>query len=152
MDEPATLEQAIKQLVPNSLDDIIRAHRDEFSMRLANVEDVAALPKMISMLDKQKPIRATIQQWRIVCFARHAKLGGNALILTGTHEARGCNWATSFVKAVDFENGLVLTENSVYKLGIKGEGEPHLHILLHICHALHKWGYGDYLGVLSVFY
>lgn len=139
-------EQTIKQVIP-TLDDIIRAHRDDYSIRLANAEDYLDFPKMVSLLDKQKPIRATIQQWRIVCFARHAKFGGNALILTGTHEARGCNWATSFVKSVDFENGLILTENSIYRLGTKGEGEPNLRIILYICKVLHNWGYGDQLGV-----
>ena len=148
-DAPNRVIPTLEQVIPKSLDDIIREHRDEFSLRLSSAEDFDALPPMVSLLDKQKQIRATINEWRIVCLSQPT---GNYLILTGINETTRNTWATSQLNSVDFENGLVLTKNSIYRLGSKGEGEPNLHILLHICACFHIWGFGNHLGVPRIFY
>jgi hypothetical protein len=142
----------IESFIPKLLDEIIREHRDEFSLRLSTAEDFAALPPMVSSIGHQKMVRATINEWRIVCLVRSAGLGGNLLILTGIHQAQDCVWYTSPIVSADFENNFVFTENSLYRLGSKGEGEPDLSIILHICSCLHSWGIGAHLGVLQVFY
>lgn len=142
----------VEKLIPKSLDEIIRNHRDEVSLRLATAEDYASLPPMVSSIDRQRPVRATINEWRIVCIVLPPELGGNKLILSGMHQAQDCTWCTSSIVSVDFENNLVLTDNSLYRLGSKGEGEPGMHILLHICHCLHSWGIGERLGALPIFY
>ena len=148
MSDISTLED----IIPKSLGEIITKNRDKVSLRLAAVEDFAALAPMVSSIDHQRPVRATINEWRIVCLVVSPELGGNKLIVSGMHQAQNCTWCTSAVVSVDFENNLVLTSNSIYQLGSKGEGEPDMHILLHICHCLHSWGIGEYLGALPIFY
>lgn len=143
---------SLEDIIPKCLDEIIQKHRDEISLRLSTAEDFAALPPMVSSINHQKPVRATINEWRIVCFVRPAAPGGNCLFLTGIHQGQDCAWCTSSIVSLDFENNLVLTKNSLYRLGSKGEGEPELNIILHICSCLHTWGIGAYLGVLQVFY
>ena len=140
---------SLEQYLPKSLDDIIRDRRNVCSLRLSNTEDFASLPPMVSMLDNIKQIRATINDWRIVCLTLPS---GKNHILTGINETSNNAWATSALKSVDFQNNLVLTENSIYRLGIKGEGEPDLAIRLHICYCLHSWGLGAPLGVPRIFY
>ena len=142
----------LENIIPKCLDDIIQKHRDEYSLRLSTAEDFAALPPMVSSINHQKMVRATINEWRIVCFVRPAGLGGNCFILTGIHQAQDCAWCTSPIVSTDFENNFVFTENSLYRLGSKGEGEPGSNIILHICFCLHSWKIGAYLGVLKVFY
>jgi len=146
------IDTEFAKLIPKTLDEIIRQHRDEVSIRLATVDDFLLLGRMVSSIEEQKLVKATINEWRIACIAVHPRLGGNKLILTGVHQAKGCTWCTSSILSVDFENGLVLTSNSLYRLGEMGEGEPDMHILLHICYCLHSWGVGEYLGALSIFY
>lgn len=139
----------LEEVIPKSLDDIIREHRDEFSLRLSTADDFASLQPMVSMLDNPKQIRATINEWRIVCLTHPA---GKFLLLTGINETTQNVWSTSPLNSVDFENDLVLTKNSIYRLGSEGVGEPDLHILLHICVCFHDWGFGNHLGVPRIFY
>lgn len=145
-----TLEQAVAQIIPSSLDDIIRLRRDEFALRLATAEEISALPSMVSTLGHQIQIRATINEWRIVCLDH--KVAGKKYILTGYNESTKMTWGTSELKSADLGNNLILTENSIYKLGTKGEGEPTPDLLLHICHLFHQWGFGKRFGVLEIFY
>lgn len=149
MNDKASLEQALKQAIPKSLDDIIRLRRDELSLRLSTTEDFAELSPMVSMLDNQKRIKATVNEWRIICLDNN---GRKKHMLTGIDAVTGNVWATSFLRSVDFDNNLILTENSIYRLGTKGEGEPTFHVLLHICYMFHKWGFGPSFGVPEIFY
>lgn len=144
-----TLEKSIKQAVPCSLDDIIRKRRDELSLRLSTAEDFAELPSMVSALDNQKQIKATINGWRVICLDNN---GRKKHMLTGINEATGHVLATSLLKSVDLGNDLLLTENSIYRLGTKGEGEPTFHELLHLCYMFHSWGFGARFGVPEIFY
>lgn len=149
IDVPASADDIIRKSLPASLGDIVRKNRDKFSLRLANPEDFARLKPMVSMLDNFKQIRATVNDWRIICLVQPA---GPALILTGINESRQAPWATSEVLSVDFENALVLTSNSIYRLGSKGEDEPNIYILLHICATFHIWGFGEHIGAPHIFY
>lgn len=146
----AGLKQALGKAIPSSLDDIIRARRNEMTLRMSTAEDLAELPLMVSMFDHQKQIKATVNEWRIVCLDRN--IDGKNYMLTGIDARTGNVWATSIIKSVDLENQLVLTRNSLYRLGTKGEGEPTFHILLHLCYMFHKWGLGERFGVPKIFY
>lgn len=155
MNDKAGLEQVLKQAAPSCLDDIIRSHRDKLSVRMSTAEDLAELPPMVSIMGvgEQKQIRATINDWRIICLnINTADQSGKRHILTGYNEETKNVWATSFLKSVDFENKVVLTENSIYRLGTKGEGEPTFDLLLHICAIFHQWGFGTRYGVPHIFY
>lgn len=139
----------LEEAVPRSLDQIIRVNRDEFSLRLSILEDFESLPQMSLPLSSTTHNSVAINDWRVVCLSHRL---GNHLFLTGIHEIQRVPWMTSKINSVDFGNNLVLTGNSVYSLGSKGDGDPNLHILLHICATFHKWGLGSALGVLPVYY
>lgn len=148
--EEARLKQALEKAIPSCLDDIIRLRREEVSLRMSTAEDLAELPPMVSMLDKQKQVKATVNEWRIVCLDQGAV--GKGLVLTGIDARTENVWGTSLIKSADIENHFVLTSNSLYRLGTKGEGEPTFHTLLHLCYMLHKWGVGARFGVPHVFH
>lgn len=148
--EETGLQQALEKTIPSSLDNIIRERRDELSLRMSTAEDIAELPSMVSLFDNPKQVKATVNEWRIICLDQN--IVGKSYMLTGIDASTGNVWATSLIKSVDLENNLVLTGNSLYRLGTKGEGEPTLNVLLHLCYMLHKWGLGTRFGVPPIFY
>lgn len=146
------IKQVINELIPKSLDDIIRSHRDQCSLSLSKSDELDELPMIAEVVVNQKSISAKLNNWRFVCLENIGN-GTKAHILTGTHEAQNRVWGTSVIVAIDLEHGLALTRSgSIYQLGTKGEGEPEIDILMHICVQLHQWGIGEMLGVPHVFY
>ena len=144
-----SINQIVNIQIPKSLDDIIRANRDECCLSLSTSKDLDQIP-MIAEAVAQKQIKATLNNWRFVCLEANQK---KSHFLTGVHEAQNCAWGTSIIVAMDLEHGLALTRSgNIYKLGTRGEGEPEIDILLHICFQLHNWGVGELLGVPHVFY
>ena len=96
-------------------------------------------------------MKAKISVWRFICWARTEEIGGPVHFLLGINKARQRIIMTSDVRSVDFENGLVLTKNSLYRLGCKGNGDPEMRMLLHICATLHAWGHGEFMGGAACF-
>ncbi|ADE11336.1 hypothetical protein Slit_1098 [Sideroxydans lithotrophicus ES-1] len=147
------LTQAINEMIPKSLDDIIRANRHLCILTLSTEGQLGELPPIVQSLRNPKAINATLSDWRFICLNLSKEHGGSQHILTGYHEVQGCCWSTSVIVAADLEHGLVLTRSgSIYRLGTKGEAEPGQDMLLHICVQLHKWGMGTLFGVPHVFY
>lgn len=144
------VEQTLEQLVPKNLDDIIRMRRDVFTLRMSTSEDFAELPTFASTLNNQMHIRATINEWRIVCLDLHE--AGKKHILIGYFDDTNKVWGTSELLSADFVKNLVLTKNSIYRLGSKGYGEPTTELLLHICYLFHQWGFGKKFGIPEIFY
>ncbi len=145
-----SLEQAVKELIPKSLDEIIRTNRDKCSLSLSTSEELDELPMIVEAMALPKPVSATLNNWRFVCMKENSK---KLHFLTGIHVAQNCVWATSVIVAIDLEHGFALTKSgNIYQLGTKGEGEPEPDILLHICVQFNNWGIGKMLGVLQVFY
>jgi hypothetical protein len=141
------LSKALNDLIPKSLDEIVTLHRDECILRPSIAEDLARLKPMDSTISEQKPDKGTIDDWRIIAASGTSK---TLLFLTGTHRSKDVPYMTSDIVSID--GNTVVTNNSVYHLGVKGEGEPDMMIILHICATLHYWGAGAYLGVPYIFY
>jgi len=144
-----SLQKAINDLVPKSLDDIIRANRDQCSLSLFTDVGMATFVPMVVSIQEQKPVRGIVDEWRIICLQ---VLDKKLFFLTGILRERRTCYMTSDILSVDLENNLVLTKNSLYAIGSKGEGEPDFHGLLHICAVLHAWGMGPSLGAPHIFY
>lgn len=72
-------------------------------------------------------------------------------LLGGVQETGQC-WITSTVKGIDTHTGLVLTENSLYRVVGPRDSEPDKHLLLHVCVWLNQRGVGHYFGVPEFFY
>lgn len=143
----------IEDHIPKSLDEIIRLRRESFSLRLSSRDEIASLPAVIG--GDGTAFQATIDNWYLICLA-YSKAADMAPQLThfllGINREADCAWMTSAVNAIDQERSFVRTNNSLYGLGPKGEGNPDLNLILHVCHTLHKWGIGKQLGVLEIFY
>jgi hypothetical protein len=145
------LQSALEKMIPRSLDDIVRANRGRFQIGLATADEVALRSARIAL----RPTRDTLDAWRIIAFRTldlpsSADSGGVAansqLSLLGRAAGLRCTRITSEVLQIDLDNGLVQTRNSLYRLGVKGTGEPPQHHLIQVCAAAHSWGFGGFIG------
>lgn len=143
------LTQTINELIPKSLDDIIRRNRELVELRLATEADIHPLEKEIGNLH---PVKDVIEDWRLICLSEK-ETNWVQMMLLGRSTENNCSWITSTVVAIDFKQKAVLTNSgSVYTLGKPGQGEPPMADLMHVCATLHKWGSGDFLGAPHFFY
>lgn len=142
----------LSNLLPKTMDDIIQKNRHLYSLRLSFHEELNTLPPMVALIADHRQVKAKISVWRFICWVRPEEIGGPVHFLLGINKARQRIIMTSDVRSVDFENGLVLTKNSLYRLGCKGNGDPEVRMLLHICATLHVWGHGEFMGIPHVFY
>lgn len=144
--------QNIEDVIPKSLDDIIRKRRETYRLKMASEAELVALPLMVDAIgDRQMRVKeGEISEWRIIKLAS-AKNDG-VMFAIGFRRGKVC--MTSPVRSMDVVRGkgMILTNNSLYKLGHKGEGEPDFHLLMHICAVFWAWGIGDQFGVPHVFY
>lgn len=144
-----SLTQVISDLIPKSLDDVVRKNRELIEMRLATEGEIQVLEKKIESTHHAKDV---IEDWRIVCLCEK-KTNWVQLTLLGNSTEHKSSWITSSIVSIDFEQKIVLTNSrSIYKLGKKGHGEPPAEHLMHVCAALHLWGMGTYLGAPEFFY
>ena len=151
------LGAALDKILPKRLDDIVRANRDRLAVRLSTQRDLDVLPPMSMAMNSQRHVKATIEDWRIICVESRFPNGESDcdrdfLFLVGDKQPRGTPLVTSNIKSVDFEQGLVLTLNSLYRIGKAGEGEPNPSMILTIIGVLRGWGLGPAMGLLPVFF
>jgi hypothetical protein len=151
------IAEALEKLIPQSLGDIVRQNRHLFCISLATSEELAARAAEIGPGD----VKDTISGWRMIAFRTldrrppvksEGPSGASRISLLGSAVETGCGWITSAVMRIDAANGLVQTRNSLYRLGVKGAGEPPPNELMTVCAALHRWGLGPLLGVPEFYF
>ena len=137
------LARQIDQLVPKSLDDIIRTNRDVARLYLTTDAEINALRASVP----PGAITGTISAWAFITMFM-TKSGTAIVNLTGFNDAERCSWMTSQVMAIDGDT-VVTRSGSYYRLQGERSDTPDL---LHICATLHLWGVGPMLGVPHIFY
>lgn len=143
------LTTAIEQLIPKSLDDIIRKNRDLVQLRLATDEEIFALHQVIT---PGQP-KDVIAEWNLI--ALHQPAFSNVQIfLLGDVSSSDQQRVTSEVVGIDLDRQLVVTKSgSLYQLiGSPKNGDPDPQQLMCICSVFHEWGFGEKLGVPHFFY
>lgn len=140
----------LQDLVPKSLDDIVRANRDKLRLAFATDEEMKSLERGVPAGGL---VRHTLEGWNILMM--HATAGGktqSVAKLLGSVEGTGQCWLTSTVKGIDLATGLVQTENSTYRVVGPRSFEPSVHLLIHVCVFLNQRGVGPLLGIPAFFY
>lgn len=140
----------LQDLVPKSLDEIVRANRDKFRLAFATEEEMKSLERDIP---SGGSVRHTLEGWNVLMM--HATVGGKTQSvpkLLGSLEGTGQCWITSTVKGIDLDTGLVQTEYSFYRVAGPRLFEPSVHLLLHVCVFLNQRGVGRDLGIAEFFY
>lgn len=141
----------LRDFIPKSVDDIVRAHRDECQLAWATDDELEHCTS-----DLQTPgatVRHVIRDWNVLVV--HLALKGaetSVPFLAGTVQDTRQPWITSAVAAVDIAAGLVKTRNSLYRIVGPRDPAPDVHTLMHICVWLNSRGLGQYFGVPGFFY
>jgi len=131
-------------LLPQSLDDIIRLNRSQAELRLSKTHEIDAL---VGKVDAYGSVKDEIDNWRLVSFVDKLSKATRVMLI-GDSATRKHPAITSPLASIDLARGVALTtNNSVYKLGNRGFGEPSKDGLAFLCAAMHRWGNGRTLGV-----
>jgi len=140
----------IDDYLPKSLDEIVRRRRDEVQIRLASTAEIQALGEFLGDAQMKKgKEKDTINEWYPITFQLSEDL---QVRLLGHFERKGVISMTSQVLMLDLATGSAKTENSRYRLGKPGEGEPPRAYLVQLCAILNDMGLGKALGVPEVFF
>jgi hypothetical protein len=150
------IAEALEKLIPQSLGDVVRQNRHLVQIGLATPEELAERAATIA----SGQAKDTINGWRMIAFRIPRPPADKQLGLFEKCRLSMIGWAvelrcvriTSHVLRIDVGNGLVQTRNSLYRLGVRGEGEPSRDELIHVCAALNSWGLGQDLGVAEFFF
>lgn len=139
------------EFIPKSVDEIVRARRDECRLAWATDEELERHKGDLQKADAA--VRSTLCNWNILMFhVIHAGGTTSVPFLVGTRLDTGQPRITSAVKAVDLTAGLVKTLNSLYRVVGPSDPEPDTHTLIHICVWLNASGVGPDLGVPGFFH
>lgn len=90
--------------------------------------------------------KAIIDDWQLISLHHHETAQVMIHLIgqvRGTQKTR----LTSRVSEIDLARNLVVTQNSLYRMGSKGEGEPSPRQLLAIIYVFGVWGIADSLGM-----
>ena len=151
-----TVEEQLMALIPSSIDDVIRAHKDQASLRFSTDEDLRVLTATIPAGTDSKQyglIKGSISKWNLLTLDVHSKIQQDKfVVLFGWNDNEGQTWNTSPIVRLDRGTGLVFTySGSLYRL--QGpQGTPDDLDLLHLCVYMHQTGAGPHLGVPHFFY
>ena len=88
--------------------------------------------------------------WRFISLQfHHPQRQMTEIYLVGERGQNQIVTMTSPVQTIDFENGLVRTRNSVYRIRktARGRGEPPATHLISICRTLRSWGMGQLFDI-----
>ena len=143
-----TIEEQLQKLLPRSIDDIIREHRDELLLALATEDELQSLETTLA----HGPVTHRLTGWNILMMHASSERGQvSSPHIIGTVVDTGESWITSHVLGIDSEQGLVKTKNSLYQITGPRAAEEDTD-LLRICAALREWRLGARYGVPHIFY
>lgn len=136
----------IEKLLPKCLDDVIRLNRDQARLYLTTDEEIMSLHEEVT---PGQPKRL-LDDWRFISL-KFADLNEPYVMLIGNSSRTAGPKITSNVRQIDLDRGFVVTNNSLYQLGKKGQGEPPTDQIYFMCAAFNDWGFGAYFGVPPFF-
>ncbi len=138
----------ISELLPKSLDEVIRLRRDLCRLTLASADELKTLTQDIP----HQPVKQTLYRWQILAF--HFTTPGQNVTtyhLVGRVRGSGAYWMTSKVTGLDREHRRIRTQNAIYGVWGKSGVEADIN-LSHVCATLNLWGIGPKFGVAPLFF
>jgi hypothetical protein len=133
--------------IPTALDEIVTLERDTVEIGLATGQEIASLAAVIDCAPGAE--KEILLDWRLVA----VRESGDLFITPLCDAARPrSTWGTSKIVGIDLGHDFLRTKNSIYRLGVQGDGELPVPHILTFCGLLHEWGAGETLGALPIFF
>ena len=142
--------KALFEIIPKSLDEIIRHNRDFAQLRITTDIEIMKLYAPLT----QVRVKEVINDWRFISLVlQYNDKTLNQVHLLGDKDSNGLPRITSIVRKIDLDRQLIYTNSgSLYQLGSPGSGEPNQSQLYLICAAFNNWGIGKEFEILPIFY
>lgn len=145
------INRSLEAILPACLDDIIKINRHQLKLERVFLDSLTHLSMSFPITNLQGVLEEVFLYKRILL-----EKNQEAIYLVGFKQCdvdHDVAWHTSSVKGIDFENNVVLTNSgSHYLIQSFAEGEPHLNLLLMICHMAHRDGWGNQFGIAPIYY
>lgn len=132
-----------------SLGHVLRRGQEYASLYLSTESQIADLASAVP----SRNIKGEMSDWHFISFQLdRPEMKRLKVILVGDRGHNAITTTTSPVKGIDLVEGLVRTENSVYRLRLdeRGTGEPSPKQLVCLCRTLHSWRLGHAFNVPRV--
>lgn len=138
----------IDDLIPKTLDDVIRKNRELVELGLSTPDEIRALQAEVQ---QGLPIKDMIDSWYLISL-RKKQSGDVNVLLLGQSQRENVAWMTSLIVRIDLSQSVIVTQSgSLYGLGSPGTDEPSRGQLIHVCATFHKWGSGERFGMPHFF-
>lgn len=137
------IEQALEQLLPKTLDEIIRANRDKAQLYLSTNDELGPMRSPVTF----GAITGQISNWAFITF-HIVETKVSFVHLVGFNKGENSSWMTSFVTGID-DRKVMTNSGSLYELVGDSTSDVDLE---YICATLNLWGLGPNLGVPRIFF
>ncbi len=147
----SNLIQQVKDLIPKSLDEIVRLNRDILRLEYANPEDVLKLTKRIQATSFKGTLVDAFLYKRLTKLSEVEPICAVGYLITDSGKVA---FHTSRVVSLDDEQKIILTNSgSHYKIeNLSDTKNTDSNLLLHICHVAHRDGWGAHFGIPEIYY
>jgi len=135
--------KALSDMIPKSLDEIIRVNRHRVELRLATDQELSAIAGDVPASAEKDEL----SDYRLVSILIQNPPTVSVHLLGKC--STGQSWATSGVVTLDLTHGYALTRaGSLYKLqGMPKADQPDSSDLIFFCALMNQWGLGNLLGL-----
>lgn len=150
MNSSNLIKQA-KDLIPESLDDIVRKNRHLLQLKYANKEDVLKLTKRIQATSFKGTLVDAFLYKRLTKLSEVEPVCAVGYLITDSGKIA---FHTSQVVGLDNYQKIIATASgSYYRIdSFADTGQTDSNLLLHICHVSHRDGWGTHFGVPEIYY
>ena len=152
MNEQWLSNTVIDESLPSCLDSIIRRNRESGSLHLTTHSEIASIEQPI---DCEFPVKMHLYDWSLITLSliKFNISESNIVFALGQAGDPRKTVVTSVVEAVDLDNGLIRTRNSIYSRAMASAhiGEPDQNGLMMICAHLVARGAGRHFGIPALF-
>lgn len=147
----SNLFQQAKDLIPKSLDDIVRKNRHLLQLEYANSDDVLKLTKRIETSSLKGTLVDAFLYKRLTKLSEVEPICAVGYLITDSGKIA---FHTSQVVGVDNDQKVIATAlGSHYKIeSLSDTQNTDSTLLLHLCHVAHRDGWGAHFGIPEIYY
>ncbi|TXI45038.1 hypothetical protein [Methylophilus sp.] len=147
----SNLIQQAQDLIPESLDEIVRINRDLLKLEYANSEDLSRLATRIQNTNFKGTLVEAFLYKRLTKLSEVEPICAVGYLIT---ESGKVAFHTSRVVGVDNDQKIIVTASGSHYMisSFADTRQTDSTLLLHICHVAHRDGWGTHFGIPEIYY
>jgi hypothetical protein len=147
----SNITQQAKDLIPKSLDEIVRINRDMLKLEYANSEDLLKLTTRIKTTSFKGTLIDAFLYKRLTNLSEVEPICAVGYLNTDSGKVA---FHTSRVVGVDNDQKIIVTASGSHYMisSFADTRQTDSTLLLHICHVAHRDGWGTHFGIPEIYY